>query len=252
MPWRSPRTTGSSSDRRRAGGAPGHPRRCRPPARRPPSGERGRFPSPPRPPTRLIGREREVAEIAFALRSGRSPPGDADRPGRGRQDAPGHRRGRGDRGGIPGRRRLGRAGPYHRPPEAAASRVAARHRPRAGDPRTGAASRSRRSLAAAIGSRKLLLVLDNFEHLLAAAPLVADLSWRPVRRWPSSRRAGSAWACAANASSWSSRWPSDRSERRPGPADRRAPSGGGPPVRGAGHGGPGRLCADGGERPGGG
>jgi predicted ATPase/transcriptional regulator with XRE-family HTH domain len=137
-------------------------------------GEWGRLLSPPRPPTRLIGREREVAEIAFAMRSEQAHLITLTGPG-----------------GV-GKTRLAIAAAdaiaeafpdgvawvelahIAAPPEAAASRVAA-----AISHALGVREAVREPVAApvaeAIGSRKLALILDNVEHLLAAAPLVADL-----------------------------------------------------------------------------
>ena len=134
----------------------------------------GQLPAPPRPPTRLIGREREVAETVFALRSGRARLVTLTGPG-----------------GV-GKTRLAIAaaeaiaGAYPDgvawvelahiigPAVDAASLVAGAIARALGTnepaPRAMAAS-----LAAAIGSRKMMVVLDNFEHLLGAAPLVAEM-----------------------------------------------------------------------------
>ncbi|MDF2739000.1 MAG: transcriptional regulator, family [Actinomycetia bacterium] len=135
-------------------------------------GERGRFSSPPRPPTRLIGREREVAAITYALRSGQARLVTLT-----------------GTGGV-GKTRLALAvaeaiaadfpdgvawvelaqiiGPAQEAIPLVAGAIARALGTREPAPQAVAAS-----LAAAIGARKLLLMLDNFEHLLAAAPLLA-------------------------------------------------------------------------------
>jgi predicted ATPase/transcriptional regulator with XRE-family HTH domain len=137
-------------------------------------GEWGRLISPPRPPTRLIGREREVAEIAFALRSGRTRLMTLTGPG-----------------GV-GKTRLAVAaaeaiaevfpagvawvelahviGPAQDHASLVAGAIARALGIKEPAPRAMAAS-----LAAAIGSRTMALVLDNFEHLIRAAPLVAEV-----------------------------------------------------------------------------
>jgi predicted ATPase/transcriptional regulator with XRE-family HTH domain len=135
-------------------------------------GERDRFSSPPRPPTRLIGREREVAAITYALRSGQARLVTLT-----------------GTGGV-GKTRLALAvaeaiaadfpggvvwveltqiiGPAQEAIPLVAGAIARALETREPAPQAAAAS-----LAAAIGARKLLLVLDNFEHLLGAAPLLA-------------------------------------------------------------------------------
>jgi predicted ATPase/transcriptional regulator with XRE-family HTH domain len=138
----------------------------------PAAGDRRRFSSPPRPPTRLIGREREVAAITHALRSGQARLVTLT-----------------GTGGV-GKTRLALAvaeaiaadvpdgvvwvelaqiiGPAHKAIPLVAGAIARALGTREPAPQAVAAS-----LAAAIGARKQLLVLDNFEHLLAAAPLLA-------------------------------------------------------------------------------
>ena len=54
------------------------------------------------------------------------------------------------------------------------------HRPRTGHPRKRRAER-RDLLLGYLSERRVLLVLDNFEHLLEAAPVMADLVWRCPR-----------------------------------------------------------------------
>ena len=137
-------------------------------------GERGRFSSPPRPPTRLIGREREVAAITHALRSGQARLVTLT-----------------GTGGV-GKTRLALAvaeaiaadfpegvvwvelaqiiGPAGEAIPLVAGAIARALGTREPVPQAVAAS-----LTAAIGTRKMLLVLDNFEHLLAAAPLLATV-----------------------------------------------------------------------------
>jgi predicted ATPase/transcriptional regulator with XRE-family HTH domain len=141
---------------------------------RPAEGEWARLLSPPRPPTRLIGREREVAEIAFALRSGRSRLFTLTGPG-----------GVGKtRLAIAAAEALAEAFPdgvawvelahIAAPPEAAASRVAAAIAGALGV-REAVREPVAAPVAEAIGSRRVLLILDNVEHLLGAAPLIAEL-----------------------------------------------------------------------------
>lgn len=137
-------------------------------------GEWARLPAPPRPPTRLIGREREVAEIAFALRSGRTRLLTLTGPG-----------------GV-GKTRLAVAAAeavaeafpegvawvelaHLVGQEEDASLLVASAIARALGAKEPAQESPAASLASAIGSRRLALVLDNFEQLLPAAPLIAEL-----------------------------------------------------------------------------
>ena len=93
-----------------------------------------------------------------------------------------------------------------------------------------------RSLAAALREQQLLLVLDNFEHVLAAAPLVSDLLGRCPRlkvlvtsriAAARGRRAGVPGAAAGPARSRSRRRarPAGRNPRRCGSSSQRAPGG---------------------------
>ena len=124
----------------------------------------------PVPPTRLIGREAEVAALVALLAQRRCPVGDPDRTRRHRQDAAGAGGRRRSARSVSGRRLLRRS--------LAADRSDARrahdrrHARRAGSRRP--AARSRRS-SDFLAAKRLLLLLDNCEQVLAAAPDVAAL-----------------------------------------------------------------------------
>ena len=121
----------------------------------------------PKPLTSFIGRERELAQ-AKRLLAGQLP-GHADRAGRQRQDPAVHRAGRGGGRGLPGRRLLRPAGAG---PGSGAGALDDR-------PEHRAAGRQGRPLmehlVSQLRERQILIVLDNFEHLLAGAPVVTRL-----------------------------------------------------------------------------
>ena len=119
----------------------------------------------PVPATPFLGREREVDEIARAAAASGRPARHADRPRRKRQDATLAAGGRG------GRRRL-------RPTGSGGCR-SPRSRSRRSSRRVAAqALGSKDTLPATVGDKRLLLVLDNFEHLLDAAAGVAETARR--------------------------------------------------------------------------
>ena len=120
-------------------------------------------------PTPLIGRERGARAGRRAAAPRRRPPVDADRPGRLGQDAPRAPGRRGARRGLPARRLPRRARADHRPRAAPA------------DDRADASARARAKPLErhALAQKRLLLVLDNVEHLLEAAP---DAQRDPRRR----------------------------------------------------------------------
>ena len=145
-------------------------------------GERGRLllAAPPAHPPHRARARGGGHHLRAALRA--SPPGDVDRAGRGRQDAPGHRRGRGHRGGLSGRRRLGRAGADHRPGPRGHPAGGRRDRPRAGDQGTGAAGGGR----VASGSHRRpqdCCWCSTTSSTSWAPPPSSPRSWRTVRRW---------------------------------------------------------------------
>ena len=123
----------------------------------------------PVPLTPLIGRERELALAAGAHAPPRCPPPDPDRPRRHRQDPPRPRPRRRARRGLRRRRPLCPAGRGRDADLVAATVARAVGLGEAGD------APVQDSLAAALRQAEMLLVLDNFEHVLAAAPLVTDL-----------------------------------------------------------------------------
>ena len=137
-------------------------------------GEWGRLPSPPRPPTRLIGREREVAEIAFALRSGRHASLTLTGPGGVGKTRLAIAAAEAIAGAFPDGVAWVELAHIVGPADDATSLVAGAIA-RALGTQEPAPQALAASLAAAIGSRKMALVLDNFEHLLGAAPLIAEV-----------------------------------------------------------------------------
>ena len=187
--------------------------------------------------TPLVGREEEVRASCAALRAGEGPAADADRPRRRRQDPPGAR-GR-------GRRRRGAFADGVAFVALAADRRPRPRRVRRSPRRSGCASTGQRSpdevVRAALRAAPLLLVLDNFEHLLEAAPLVADLlaacprltvlaTSRAPLRLTGEHEVPVAAAGAAR-SATGARPPAEIARRRRRPPLRRAGAGGRPPSR---------------------
>ncbi len=136
--------------------------------------EPGAFAALPRPPTRLIGREREAAAITYALRSGQARLVTLTGPGGVGKSRLALAVGEAIAGDFPDGvvwvELAQISGPAPEALQLVAGAIARALGVREPAPQAVAAS-----LAAAIGSRKLLLLLDNFEHLLAAAPLLAAL-----------------------------------------------------------------------------
>ena len=128
----------------------------------------------PRPLTSLIGRERELADGRCSAAPGRRPAGDPDRSRRGGQDPAGARGGDARWSAqLPGRGLVRRSGAAPRsgalvvPAIAQAIGIA-----RPARIRSGAARRMPAATSA------LLLVLDNFEHVVDAAPADRSSCWR--------------------------------------------------------------------------
>ena len=131
------------------------------------------------------------------------PPADPDRSRGGGQDPPGHR-GRAAPGAhLPPRRRLRQPGPGGQLGPGAGRRG------RSPGPAGAPGQPSAQTLRAEFGRRRVLLLLDNFEHLLAAAPeVVALLEGCPGSRpW---RPAGRRCASPASPDSGAPAWPSRR------------------------------------------
>ena len=99
----------------------------------------------------------------------RHPPGHAHRSRWGGEDAPGARGGAVARGRVPGRRLVCFAGCHReRRARCECDRTGrGRHATRAGN--------AQAAVERFLGPKVALLVLDNFEHLLPAAPLISDL-----------------------------------------------------------------------------
>ena len=121
--------------------------------------------------TSFVGREREVPGAARPRAAGRRPPGHADRRRGDREDPAGAARGGRPAPRVRGRGVLrgagGGGGPGRRSSRRWRRRSACREAPRT----PAARARAR----GACGGRETLLLLDNFEHLLAGAPVVAEL-----------------------------------------------------------------------------
>ena len=115
---------------------------------------------PARPPTPFVGRERELAEL-LALLARRRSPAHADRAGRHRQDAA-RRQAAAEVARAYDGRLLGR-----RWPRCATRRWCCPRSRRRSAPRASWPSRS--------ADKRLLLLLDNLEQLVAAAPELAEL-----------------------------------------------------------------------------
>ena len=168
-----PAGAGAGPARRRPRGAAGRRPPAAPPARsRPPPPDRRPVPAPlPQPPTPLLGREARPGGDPGAAAPPGGAPADPHRPRRRRQDPPGAGGRRRRLGGdVPGGVAFVPLAPLGDP-----------HAGRGADRRGARAQGDRRSagpveaLARHLGDRRVLLVLDNFEHLLEAAPLVGDL-----------------------------------------------------------------------------
>ena len=202
-PWpRWPRCSESGGGRRTATAAA-------PPAGPPP---RAAAPTPPHnlplQLTSFVGRERELAVVRRLLERG--PAADPDRPRRRGQDAPGAAGRAADLlDAVPGRRLARRAGAAGRPGARAAGRRRGPGRARGAGPAAAgdAAGRAR-------APRRLLLVLDNCEHLVDGR--------RPAGRGPAGGRAR---ACTVLATS---REPLRRRRGGTSPASRPSPC----PTRG--------------------
>ena len=180
-----------------------------------PAGWPARLPVPPTP---LIGREREVAAVGRPARRRGRAPAHPDRPRRGGQDPPGPA-GR----GRPAARRPSRTGrgfvdlaPLADPALVAPGRSPgpwACAEPPGGRP-------AGRRCATTCARRRLLLVLDNFEHLLAGRARWWPTARRPARGSRCWSPAGRRCACAGEQEfAGRRRWPC----RRPARA-RRAPA----------------------------
>ena len=128
-----------------------------------------RSPNLPTPLTPLIGREREVAHWCATCCAGRCPAADPDRSRRRGQDPPRAECGGRGGGGLPRRRHLRPARPDQRSRPGGSAIITALGVREAGD------EPLIERLKAVLRDKRLLLVLDNFEQVVEAAPIVADL-----------------------------------------------------------------------------
>ena len=136
-------------------------------------------------PTTFVGREAELAELHAAR--GRHAAADHRRAGRERQDAPGGRSSRRSRPAA-GPTACGGSSWARSPTRGRSASAVADGARRARRPGAG---RRPHSLRAQLARRRLLLCLDNCEHVLDAAAEVAGAACRAARRWRSSPRAAS-------------------------------------------------------------
>ena len=146
-----------------------------------PSRSRRRAGEIPAPYTETLGREPDVARRARSARRRLRAAGHPRRPGRDRQEPARDRGGAARRGRPSTGRDVRPARARHRPRAACIPAIAAELGVRDSG-RGSIAERHRR----ARGDRRTLIVLDNFEQVLDAAPPLVELSDRAARARPSS------------------------------------------------------------------